>query len=101
MENIRIATAQFENASGDKDHNLSIIAELAARAAAQGAAAVAFHECSVTGYSFARKLSKAQMLQLAEFIPGGPSIQKLTAIAKASNIAVLAGLFEKDAGDNL
>ena len=101
MENIKIATAQFEHRSGDKAYNLSVIRDLSARAAAKGAHAVAFHECSVTGYTFARRLSKEQMLEVAEFIPDGPSIQKLTGIAKEYNIAVLAGLFEKDAGDNL
>lgn len=101
MNNIKIATAQFENASGDKNYNLSVIAALAAKAAAEGAGAVAFHECSVTGYSFARSLSKAQMAELAELIPGGPSTCKLTEIAAENNIAVLAGLFEKDAEDNL
>ena len=101
MQNLKIATAQFENRSGDKDYNLSIIKQLSARAAAQGCNVIAFHECSITGYSFARHLSKAQMLDLAEFIPDGPSIQKLTAIAKELNITILAGLFEKDKDDKL
>jgi predicted amidohydrolase len=101
MDNIRISTAQFENASGDKEYNLRIINDLAAEAAAQGAQAIAFHECSVTGYTFARRLSKEQMLELAELIPEGESIKKLTAIAADHNITVLAGLFEKDRDDNL
>jgi len=101
MQNLKIATAQFENRSGDKDYNLSIIKKLSARAAARGCDVIAFHECSITGYSFARHLSKAQMLDLAEFIPDGPSIQKLTAIAKELNITILAGLFEKDKDDKL
>ncbi|CAN5229286.1 nitrilase family protein [soil metagenome] len=101
MEALKIATAQFENKSGDKDYNLHIIKQLSAKAAAEGANAVAFHECSVTGYSFARHLSKEQMLELSEFIPNGPSIVKLTEIASEYNIAVLAGLFEKDVDDNL
>lgn len=96
MKNIRIATAQFEMASGDKQHNLSIIRDLSAKAAAAGADAIAFHECSISGYTFARDLSKQQMLDLAEFVPDGPSIQALTAIARENNIVVLAGLFEKD-----
>ena len=96
MENINIATAQYENKSGDKKYNLGIIDKLSSEAAGKGAKAIAFHECSVTGYSFARHLSKEQMLDLAEFIPGGDSINKLTAIARKNNIAVLAGLFEKD-----
>jgi predicted amidohydrolase len=97
MENIRISTAQFENKSGDKEYNLSVIDTLSHKAALQGAQAIAFHECSVTGYTFARHLSKEQMLDLAEPIPGGESVNQLAAIADKNNIAVLAGLFEKDA----
>ena len=101
METIRIATAQFENKSNDKEYNLSVIERLAGRAAQLGSAAVAFHECSITGYTFARHLSKEEMLELAELIPEGPSILRLMAIAKKHNIAVLAGLFEKDEQENL
>ena len=101
MDKLIISTAQFENKSGDKDYNLSVIEKLAKQAALEGSNIIAFHECSVTGYTFARHLSKIQMLDLAEFIPDGPSIKKLTEIAKKNNIAVLAGLFEKDADDNL
>jgi predicted amidohydrolase len=101
MQNIKISSAQFEHKSGDKNYNLSVINSLSKKAAEQGADIIAFHECSVTGYTFARHLSKEQMLQLAEFIPGGESILKLTQIAAQNNIVVLAGLFEKDKNDNL
>lgn len=101
MEKIRIATAQFEHKSNDKDYNLSIIDNLSKEASTQRAKMIAFHECSVTGYTFARHLSKPQMLELAEIIPGGSSIDALTQIAKKNNIAILAGLFEKDKEDNL
>ena len=101
MNTINIATAQFENRSGDKAYNLSVINQLAKKAAAMGAQAIAFHECAVTGYSFARNLSKAQMLEQAELIPGGESIRKLISIAAENNISVLAGLFEKDDEDNI
>ena len=96
MENIKIATAQFEHKSGDKEYNLSVIDTLCAKAVEQGALVVAFHECSITGYSFARHLSEEQLLDVAEFIPEGNSISKLIEIATKYNIAVLAGLFEKD-----
>ena len=101
MDSMKISTAQFENKSGDKDYNLSVIDKLAEKAAQQGSQAVAFHECSVTGYSFARHLSKDEMLDLAELIPEGPSILRLISIAQKHNIAVLAGLFEKDERENL
>lgn len=101
MEDIKIATAQFENKSGDKAFNLNVIADITKRAAQEGAQAVTFHECSITGYTFARHLSKEQMLDLAEFIPDGPSTKRLQAIAAENNVTVLAGLFEKDEEDKL
>lgn len=101
MEKLKISTAQFENRSGDKNYNLSVIERLSQKAAGEGSDVIAFHECSVTGYTFARHLSKEQMLDLAELIPGGESISKLTDIAKRSDIVILSGLFEKDENDNL
>jgi 5-aminopentanamidase len=101
MNDIKISTAQFENKSGDKSFNLNVIDRLAGEAAARGSQVVAFHECSITGYTFARHLSKAEMLAIAEPIPDGESVKRLVKIASAHNIVVLAGLFEKDANDNL
>jgi predicted amidohydrolase len=101
MKPIKIATAQFENKSGDKGYNLQIVESLTAQAAKGGAHAIAFHECSVTGYTFARHLSKEQMLDISEFIPEGKSIECLISIATKYNIAVLAGLFEKDKEDKI
>jgi predicted amidohydrolase len=101
MEKLKISTAQFENKSGDKAYNLGIIKQLSQKAAAEGAQVIAFHECSITGYTFARHITKEQMLDMAEVIPGGESILKLTEIAKNNDIIILAGLFEKDENDNL
>jgi len=101
MKNLKIATAQFENRSGDKEYNLSVMEELVAKAAADGAKAIAFHECSITGYTFARNLSKEEMLDLAEPIPGGVSLERMRQIAEKHDIVVLAGLFEKDFEEKL
>ena len=101
MDKIKISTAQFENKSGDKNYNLSVIERLSEKASKEGSNVIAFHECSITGYTFARHLTKQQMLDLAEFIPNGESILKLTQIAKKNDIIILAGLFEKDEDDNL
>lgn len=101
MQPLKLATAQFENASGDKAYNLSVMRTLTAQAAAQGAQVVAFHECSITGYTFARHLSREQMLALAEYIPDSESIRELQRIAQAHQVAILAGLFEKDEQDNI
>jgi len=101
METLKIATAQFENKSGDKSYNLSVIKKLAGQASAAGAHVIAFHECSITGYTFARKFSKQQMLNLAEEVPDGPSIKELQHIAAEFDITILAGLFEKGADGNI
>jgi predicted amidohydrolase len=101
MEAIKIATAQFEHKSGDKESNLQTIEQLSAKAAAEGANVIAFHECSITGYSFALNFSRQQMLDLAEFILDGPSVKRLTEIAGKHNIVILAGLFEKDADEKI
>jgi predicted amidohydrolase len=92
---LRIATAQFENRSGDKAFNLAAIEELSARAAHLGATVVAFHECSISGYTFARRLSKEELWDVAEVIPVGASTAALTDIARRNGITVLAGLFER------
>ena len=96
-----ISTAQFENRSGDKDYNLSVIDKLSKKAAQEGSDAIAFHECSVTAYTFARHLSREQLLDVSEIIPDGPSTLRLIEISKRNNIIILAGLFEKDRYDNL
>jgi len=101
MDKIKISTAQFEHKNADKAYNISVIEKLSQKAAAEGSDIIVFHECAVTGYTFARHLSKEQMLELAECIPNGESILKLTGIAKKSNIVILAGLFEKDENENL
>ena len=101
MNNIKIATAQFENKSGDKNYNLSVIEKLSEKAAGEGSNVIAFYECAITGYTFASHLSKEQMLEVAELMPDGESILKLTDIATRLDITILAGLFEKDGDDNL
>ena len=101
MENLRIASAQFEHKSGDKSYNLSIIQQLTEQAASAGANVIAFHECSITGYTFARNLSREQMLALAEPIPDGGSVRALSQIANETSMVILAGLFEKDDEDRL
>ena len=70
MDKIIVSTAQFEHRSGDKIYNLSVIEKLSRKASEDGSDIIAFHECSITGYAFARDLTKEAMLDLAEFIPG-------------------------------
>jgi 5-aminopentanamidase len=101
MKPITVSSAQFEHRSGDKAYNLSVMDDLAGQASTQGSQAIAFHECSVTGYTFARKLNNKELLDLAEPIPGGESTEALIRIATKNDIAVFAGLFENDDEGNI
>ena len=100
MKDLRIAAAQFENRSGDKAYNLSVIDQLTRRAKEKGAQVISFHEQSVTGYTFLKDLSYNQLMALAEAIPDGESTQKLMDISRKHDVAVLAGILEKE-GDHL
>lgn len=96
MDQLHIATVQFENKSGDKAYNLARIRAFCERASHAGCNVIAFHECSITGYTFARQLSRHELEAVAEQVPDGPSTRELIRIAEENKIIVLAGLFEKD-----
>jgi predicted amidohydrolase len=100
MKNINIAVAQFQPKDGDKSYNLSVIEKLTKEAKSKGADAISFHELSVTAYTFLRNLNQDQVFDLAENIPNGPSCQHLMEISEKHQIAVLAGLVEKE-GDKV
>lgn len=101
MKPIQIATVQFEHKSADKKFNLDRIFDLASKAAFEGANVVAFHECSITGYTFANKLSCSQLLTIAEYLPDSPTVKTLQQYAQKLGITILAGLFEKDSENNI
>lgn len=98
MRDIRIAAAQFEPHDADKEYNFDRVAALAAQAVGQGAEIVSFHECCLTGYTFLQELSAAQIEQLAEPVPDGPTTRRLVELARQLGVALLAGLIEVEAG---
>lgn len=98
MKDLQIATAQFTTRNGDKEYNLSRMEALTARAVGKGAKVVSFHELCVTSYSFLRNLERDELMALAEEVPGGESIQRMTYIAKRYGVALLGGLVEKAEG---
>ena len=100
MQDLRIATVQFETRDGDKEYNFSRIEELTKRAAVQGARIVCFHELCITAYTYLKDLTREEMLQVAESVPAGESTRRLTEIAARHDVAVMAGLVEKE-GENL
>ncbi len=96
MREIRVAAAQFEVRDADKAYNLSVIELLARKAAVQGAELVNFSECCISGYTFLKNLSRAELEALAESVPSGSSTERLAGIARATGMALAAGLVEKE-----
>src|SRR5215831_954165 len=98
MRELRVAAAQFEARDGDKSYNLDVICHLARKARESGAELVSFHECSIPGYTFLENLSRDELTALAEPVPAGASVARLTAISRSAGIAIGAGLVEIDDG---
>jgi predicted amidohydrolase len=101
MQEIRVAAAQFENRDNDKTYNLAKMRELTRRAVDQGAQIVSFHEGCIPAYSWIQPLSKARLLEIAEPVPGGPSIDAMHEIAREFSTVVMAGLIERDEDSNV
>lgn len=101
MQNIRVATVQFQHAPGDKLENLATIERFARQAAAREAQIVVFPECCISGYWHLRKLSRGELLSLAEPVPGGPATARLQALSRELGISIGAGLVERGPGDKL
>lgn len=98
MDDIRVATAQFEARDGDKDYNLGRIAALAREAASRGARLALFHELSVTGYTWLERLTRGEIAALAEPWPSGPSVGALVETARSCGCWISAGFVETENG---
>jgi predicted amidohydrolase len=96
MNPLKIAVAQFQPKDGDKRYNLSVIEKLTAKAKEQGAEVISFHEMCITAYTFTKDLSREEMLDLAEPVPSGPSVQALIRLSRKYDMPILAGLVEKE-----
>jgi predicted amidohydrolase len=101
MNNLRVATVQFEHAPGDRNANLATIESFMEQAASEGVQLVLFPECCISGYWHLRHLDRPALEALAEPVFEGPSSQRLVALAREHGLAVGAGLVEAGAGGRL
>lgn len=93
---MHIAVAQFEPKDGDKSYNLSTMERLVQKAKSQGADIISFHEMCITAYTFTKDLNLNELTELAETVPEGDSTHRLIEISRQYDIAILAGLVEKE-----
>jgi predicted amidohydrolase len=94
MRDIRVASVQFEHVANDKHANLAKVEHFVDQAARQEVEIVAFPECCITGYWHLRRLSRSELLDLAEPVFEGPSSQQLRSLAQESKMTIGAGLVE-------
>ena len=94
MNDLRVATVQFQHVASDKSANLEAVCRLTTEAARKGAELVVFPEMCITGYWHLRNLPQADLEVLAESVPEGESTQALLALAKEHDLSVGAGFIE-------
>ncbi|MBF0495353.1 MAG: nitrilase [Deltaproteobacteria bacterium] len=94
MRNLTIAAVSMTSLVGDKPANLARMDHLLSLAAAARVELVCFPELGITGYSL-----HPDLLQVAEPIPG-PSTGLLLAMARRYNLAIVAGLVEREDADH-
>lgn len=97
MKTLSVASAQIVSGDGPRA-TLPRIDAVSHAAALLGAEVVLFPEGSVHGYDY--DMTESSLRALAEPV-GGPSTAEVCAIARRRRIAVLAGIFEQDAGGRL
>lgn len=93
---VRAASVQFEHAAGDKAANMGKIDRFLDKAVNQKVQLLVFPECCITGYWFLRKLSRQNLIDLAEPVFDGPSTQALKKRAQETGIVLGAGFVEID-----
>jgi predicted amidohydrolase len=92
---MRVASVQFQHRPGDKAFNLRRIGAFAAEAVGKGAQILCCPEMCVTGYWHVRNLSREQIMDLSEKVPGGDSVRELTQLAAKHQLLIGAGLIEQ------
>src|SRR5262245_4769165 len=95
MRNIRVAAVQFQHAPGEKGANLATIERFIAQAVAERVEIIVFPECCISGYWHLRKLSRDEMIAIAEPVPKGSSSQRLVALSRQHGVTIGAGLVER------
>jgi predicted amidohydrolase len=101
MQGLRAGTVQLQHAPGDKESNFEKTEGFVRRAASEGVELLVFPEMCLTGYWHVRKLSRAQVEELSEPVPDGPSTRRLVDLARTHRLTVGAGLIEQSVDGTL
>jgi N-carbamoylputrescine amidase len=94
---MRVACAQYAVREGDRDHNLERSLHFIRQATAEGADLVILPELANSGCDIG---SRDLAFELAEEIPGGPTVRAWREAAEETGVCVVGGLLERE-GDTL
>ena len=92
---VTVALAQIASKVGDKEHNIKLMETKVKEAKKQGANLVVFPELALTGY-----VCRDLVYELAEPVPKGPSIRRITSLAKQENVHIVFGMIEQSTKAN-
>lgn len=95
------AAVQFNHVAGNKPANLAIMERFVDDADSRGVRILAFPEMCITGYWHLRNLTRDQLVDLAEFVPAGPSTAVMQRWARERGMLIGGGLLEIDADGRL
>lgn len=95
MRDIRIAVAVFNAPIGELDSNLNRMTNLIIESAENKAQLICFPEMCLTGYCSDSSVKNFAITIQSEYI------EKLSQLSKRYNIAILAGIAEKDSNGNV
>jgi predicted amidohydrolase len=88
-QGITIALAQIASKVADKEYNIKLMEKNIQEASQKDADLIVFPELALTGY-----LCRDLVYELAEPIPQGQSIKRITKIAKRENVHIAFGMLE-------
>jgi predicted amidohydrolase len=94
---LKVAVVQFEMQQDKKAANLAVMGKFIRRAAEEGADIVSFPEMCLNGYNYLFECKPRKLRAIAEDAERGPSVRKVTALAKRYGIVVAFGLLERAA----
>lgn len=90
---IKVAAIQFEPHVCDKKHNMDQALGLIEQAGNQGASLIVLPELCNSGYMYN---SREEALAMAEPVPGGPTVDEWSKMAKKFNAYIFAGITESE-----
>ena len=91
---MKVATVQFQHIANDIQANLKVVKKYVLQAAAKNVELILFPECCLSGYWHLRNLTRRQLEDLAEVIPGGDACRDIKRLAEIHQISIGVGLVE-------